>query len=59
MRADVHRHLDDVGNKAFVLPIDDRSEFEVVLIRSERSGVTFFYGHAEIDDTHGLFPSCG
>ena len=52
VRAGVHRHLDDVGDKAFFLPLDDRFQFEIFFIGREGRRVAFFYGHAEIDDTH-------
>ncbi len=55
VRADVHRHLHDVGDKAFVFPIDDGSELEIVFIGGKGRRVAFFHGHAEIYDTHGEF----
>src|SRR5688572_29924314 len=52
MCAGMNRHLDDVGDKALVLPFDDRSELEIVLLGREWRGFTFIHRHAEIDDTH-------
>src|SRR6266576_51233 len=57
MRAGVHGHLNDVGDKTLVLPPDDRFQFEIFFIGRKRRGVAFFHRHAEIDDAHKTPPN--
>ena len=56
VRAGVHGHLNDVGDKTFVLPLDDRFQFEIFFIGRKGRRVAFFHRHAEIDDTHVKYP---
>src|SRR5207302_10055360 len=52
VRPRMHRHLDEIGDEALLLPRDDRSQLEVVLILGKRRGVAFLDGHAEVHDAH-------